>query len=90
MKEEENVLRVTVKTPTETADEYMKNLSVTASSQTTTIAKISVNDLVKEHHVDFVNRLGLQHSTIKMQTMKRSRGVTEKTANWCSKRIAYA
>ena len=47
MEEEEIALRVTINTPTETAEDYMKDLSVTASSQTTTIAKISVNNTVK-------------------------------------------
>ena len=57
MEEEEIAVRATINTPIETAEEYMKDLSVSASSQTTTIAKISVKNTVKERGVDFVNRL---------------------------------
>ena len=84
MKEEENVLRVTVKTPTETADEYMKNLSVTASSQTTTIAKISVNNTVKERGVDFVNRLVAFYN---QDANDEKNEVAQKTAEFIEERI---
>lgn len=57
MKEGEITSRVTINTPTETAEDYMKDPSVTAPPQTTTIAKISMNSIVRGQGVDFVNRL---------------------------------
>ena len=81
MEEEEIVLRVT---PTETADEYMKNLSVAASSQTTTIAKISVNNTVKERGVDFVNRLVAFYN---QDANDEKNEVAQKTAEFIEERI---
>ena len=84
MEEEEIVLRVTINTPTETADEYMKNLSVAASSQTTTIAKISVNNTVKERGVDFVNRLVAFYN---QDANDEKNEVAQKTAEFIEERI---
>lgn len=46
-----------VHTPTLTAEAYGKELSVTPSSKTTTIAKLSLKNTVKRRGVDFINRL---------------------------------
>lgn len=46
-----------VHTPTSTAEAYGKELSVTPSSKTTTIAKVSLRNTVRRRGVDFINRL---------------------------------
>ncbi len=84
MEEEEIALRVTIDTPTETADQYMKDLSVTASSQTTTIAKISVNNTIKERGVDFVNRLVAFYN---QDANDEKNEVAQKTAEFIEERI---
>ena len=84
MEEEEIALRVTINTPTETAEDYMKDLSVTASSQTTTIAKISVNNTVKERGVDFVNRLVAFYN---QGANDEKNEVAQKTAEFIEERI---
>ena len=84
MEEEEIALRVTINTPTETAEDYMKDLSVTASSQTTTIAKISVNNTVKERGVDFVNRLVAFYN---QDANDEKNEVAQKTAEFIEERI---
>ena len=45
-----------VHTPTSTAEAYGKELSVTPSSKTTTIAKVSLRNTVRRRGVDFINR----------------------------------
>ena len=84
MEEEEITLRVTINTPTDTAEEYMEKLSVTASSQTTTIAKISVNNTVKERGVDFVNRLVAFYN---QDANDEKNEVAQKTAEFIEERI---
>lgn len=62
----------------------MKDLSVTASSQTTTIAKISVNNTVKERGVDFVNRLVAFYN---QDANDEKNEVAQKTAEFIEERI---
>ena len=84
MEEEEIALRATINTPIETAEKYMKDLSVTASSKTTTIAKISVNNTVKERGVDFVNRLVAFYN---QDANDEKNEVAQKTAEFIEERI---
>ena len=84
MEEEEIALRATINTPIETAEEYMKDLSVSASSQTTTIAKISVKNTVKERGVDFVNRLVAFYN---QDANDEKNEVAQKTAEFIEERI---
>lgn len=77
-------LIATVNTPTETAEGYMKDLSVTASSQTTTIAKMGVNNTVKERGVDFVNRLVAFYN---QDANDEKNEVAQKTAEFIEERI---
>ena len=84
MEEEEIALRVTINTPIETAEEYMKDMSVSASSQTTTIAKISVKNTVKDRGVDFVNRLVAFYN---QDAIDEKNEVAQKTAEFIEERI---
>ena len=70
MEEEEIALRVTINTPTETAEDYMKDLSVTASSQTTTI----------EERIGIINHeLGTAES--ELADFKQRSGLTDLTSD---------
>ena len=84
MEEEEIALRATINTPIETAEEYMKDMSVSASSQTTTIAKISVKNTVKDRGVDFVNRLVAFYN---QDANDEKNEVAQKTAEFIEERI---
>lgn len=50
-------LNAWIASPTSVAQSYAANLTVTPSSKTTTIAKISVKNTHKQRAVDFINRL---------------------------------
>lgn len=84
MKNNEVSLIATINTPTETTETYMKDLSVTASSQTTTIAKISVKNTVKERGVDFINCLVTFYN---QDANDEKNLVAQKTAEFIEERI---
>ncbi len=84
MDEEEITLRATINTPIETAEKYMKDLSVTPSSKTTTIAKVSVNNTDKERGVDFINRLVAFYN---QDANDEKNEVAQKTAEFIEERI---
>lgn len=84
MKGNEVNLVATVYSPTETTETYMKDLSVTASSQTTTIAKISVKNTVKDRGVDFINCLVAFYN---QDANDEKNEVAQKTAEFIEERI---
>ena len=73
-----------IQTPTAAADAYGKALSVTPSSKTTTIAKISLKDAVKQRGVDFVNRLVAFYN---QDANDEKNEVAQKTAEFIEERI---
>lgn len=77
-------LNVWIASPTAVAQSYAANLTVTPSSKTTTIAKISVKNTHKQRAVDFINRL----VTIYNQDANDEKNeVAEKTAEFIEERI---
>ena len=84
MKNNEVNLIATISTPTETTETYMKDLNVTASSQTTTIAKISVKNTVKERGVVFINCLVTFYN---QDANDEKNQVAQKTAEFIEERI---
>jgi tyrosine-protein kinase Etk/Wzc len=77
-------LNVLIASPTAVAQSYAANLTVTPSSKTTTIAKISVKNTHKQRAVDFINRL----VTIYNQDANDEKNeVAEKTAEFIEERI---
>lgn len=84
VKGDEASLVATINTPTETTETYMKDLNVTASSQTTTIAKISVKNTVKERGVDFINCLVAIYN---QDANDEKNEVAQKTAEFIEERI---
>lgn len=84
MQDESISLIAWVNTPTETAESYIENLAVTASSQTTTIAKISVNNGVKQRGVDFINCLVAFYN---QDANDEKNEVAQKTAEFIEERI---
>lgn len=77
-------LNVQIASPTTVAQNYAANLTVSPSSKTTTIAKISIKDTHKQRAVDFINRL----VTIYNQDANDEKNeVAEKTAQFIEERI---
>ena len=70
--------------PTLTAEAYGKELSVTPSSKTTTIAKIAFKNSVKERGVDFINRLVAKYN---QDANDEKNEVAQKTAEFIEERI---
>lgn len=77
-------LRATIATPTATATAYVRNLSVSPTSKTTTIAQISLKTLIKPRGVDFVNYLVLQYNR---DANDEKNEVAQKTAEFIQERI---
>lgn len=73
-----------VHTPTSTAEAYGKELSVTPSSKTTTIAKVSLKNTVRRRGVDFINRLV---SFYNQDANDEKNEVAQKTAEFIEERI---
>ena len=73
-----------VHTPTSTAEAYGKELSVTPSSKTTTIAKVSLRNTVRRRGVDFINRLV---SFYNQDANDEKNEVAQKTAEFIEERI---
>lgn len=73
-----------VHTPTSTAEAYGKELSVTPSSKTTTIAKVSLRNTVRRRGVDFINRLV---SFYNQDANDEKNEVAQKTADFIEDRI---
>lgn len=73
-----------VHTPTSTAEAYGKDLSVTPSSKTTTIAKVSLKNTVRQRGVDFINRLV---SFYNQDANDEKNEVAQKTAEFIEERI---
>ncbi|MDB9029821.1 GumC family protein [Parabacteroides distasonis] len=71
-------------TPTATAEAYGKDLSITPSSKTTTIAKIAFKNTVKQRGVDFVNRLVAFYN---QDANDEKNEVAQKTAEFIEERI---
>ena len=74
-----------VHTPTSTAEAYGKELSVTPSSKTTTIAKVSLRNTVRRRGVDFINRLV---SFYNQDANDEKNEVAQKTAEFIEERIS--
>lgn len=78
-------LNAQIASPTVAAQSYATNLTVSPSSKTTTIAKISIKDTHKQRAVDFINRL----VTIYNQDANDEKNeVAEKTAQFIEERIS--
>lgn len=84
LEEDEMNIVAYIQTPTAAADAYGKALSVTPSSKTTTIAKISLKDAVKQRGVDFVNRLVAFYN---QDANDEKNEVAQKTAEFIEERI---
>lgn len=82
--EEADRLVAPVHTPTSTAEAYGKELSVTPSSKTTTIAKVSLRNTVRRRGVDFINRLV---SFYNQDANDEKNEVAQKTAEFIEERI---
>lgn len=82
--EEADRLVAHVHTPTSTAEAYGKELSVTPSSKTTTIAKVSLRNTVRRRGVDFINRLV---SFYNQDANDEKNEVAQKTAEFIEERI---
>lgn len=77
-------LNAQIASPTVVAQVYAANLTVSPSSKTTTIAKISIQNTHKQRAVDFINRL----VTIYNQDANDEKNeVAEKTAQFIEERI---
>ena len=70
--------------PPSTAEAYGKELSVTPSSKTTTIAKVSLRNTVRRRGVDFINRLV---SFYNQDANDEKNEVAQKTAEFIEERI---
>lgn len=77
-------LKAQIASPAVVAQSYAANLTVSPSSKTTTIAKISIKNTHKQRAVDFINRL----VTIYNQDANDEKNeVAEKTAQFIEERI---
>ena len=70
--------------PTPVGEAYGKELSVTPSSKTTTIAKVSLKNTVRQRGVDFINRLV---SFYNQDANDEKNEVAQKTAEFIEERI---
>lgn len=77
-------LNAWIASPTSIAQNYAANLTVTPSSKTTTIAKISVKNTHKQRAVDFINRLVADYN---QDANDEKNEVAEKTAEFIEERI---
>lgn len=77
-------LNVWIASPTAVAQSYAQNLSVSPTSKTTTIAKISVKNTHKQRAVDFINRLVANYN---QDANDEKNEVAEKTAEFIEERI---
>lgn len=77
-------LNAWVASPTAVAQSYATNLTVSPSSKTTTIAKISVKNAHKQRAVDFINRLVAIYN---QDANDEKNEVAEKTAQFIEERI---
>lgn len=77
-------LNVWVASPTIVAQSYAANLTVTPSSKTTTIAKISVKNSHQQRAIDFINRLVADYN---QDANDEKNEVAEKTAEFIEERI---
>lgn len=77
-------LNAWIASPTSVAQSYASNLTVTPSSKTTTIAKISVKNSHKQRAVDFINRLVAIYN---QDANDEKNEVAEKTAQFIEERI---
>lgn len=77
-------LNVWVASPTAVAQNYAANLTVSPSSKTTTIAKISLKNAHKQRAVDFINRLVAIYN---QDANDEKNEVAEKTAEFIEERI---
>ena len=83
LKEGANLL-ATISSPTTTATGYCKELNVSPTSKTTTIAKISVKNSHKGRGVDFVNHLIAQYNR---DANDEKNQVAQRTAEFIQERI---
>lgn len=77
-------LNVRVSSPTAVAQSYAANLTISPSSKTTTIAKISVKNTHKQRAVDFINQLVANYN---QDANDEKNEVAEKTAEFIEERI---
>ena len=73
-----------VNSPTRTAGDYIENLTVEPTSKTTTIAKLSLQNTVKERGIDFINRLIAFYN---QDANDEKNEVAQKTAEFIEERI---
>lgn len=73
-----------VNSPTRTAGYYIENLTVEPTSKTTTIAKLSLQNTVKERGIDFINRLIAFYN---QDANDEKNEVAQKTAEFIEERI---
>lgn len=78
-------LNVWIASPTTVAQNYAANLTVSPSSKTTTIAKISVKNTHKQRAVDFINQLVANYN---QDANDEKNEVAEKTAEFIEERIS--
>lgn len=74
-----------ISSPTVTAQDYMENLTVEATSKTTTIAQISVQNTDKQRGIDFVNCLVAFYNR---DANDEKNEVAQKTAEFIEERIS--
>lgn len=82
--EEDMRLVASISSPTATAENYMENLTVEATSKTTTIAQISVQNTNKQRGVDFINCLVAFYN---QDANDEKNEVAQKTAEFIEERI---
>ncbi len=83
--EEDVKLMAYISSPTVTAQDYMENLTVEATSKTTTIAQISVQNTDKQRGIDFVNCLVAFYN---QDANDEKNEVAQKTAEFIEERIS--
>ena len=83
--EEDMRLVAYINSPTVTAQDYMENLTVEATSKTTTIAQIGVQNTDKRRGVDFVNCLVAFYN---QDANDEKNEVAQKTAEFIEERIS--
>ena len=82
--EEDMRLVAYINAPTSTANGYMKNLTVEATSKTTTIAQIGIQNTDKQRAVDFINCLVAFYNR---DANDEKNEVAQKTAEFIEERI---
>lgn len=83
--EEDVKLMAYISSPIVTAQDYMENLTVEATSKTTTIAQISVQNTDKQRGIDFVNCLVAFYN---QDANDEKNEVAQKTAEFIEERIS--